>query len=156
MPAAIATLSDREVMAAAAELRALIGRLRRKLQDQAPGGFTPSQVSAMARLLGDGPTTLTALARVEGMRPQSMSVIIAALEAANYVERTPDPTDGRQTILAATPVAREAATLVQAAKDDWLFTAIRVQLSDAEQADLARSIPLLARLVDPQPESQTS
>ena len=155
MPTSTAALTDTEVMASAAELRTLVGKLRRKLQEQAPpGGFTPSQVSVMTRLLGDGPATLTALARAEGMRPQSMSAIIAALEAANYVQGTPDPLDGRQTILAATTIAREAATLVQASKDDWLFATIRSRLSDAEQADLAGSIRLLARLVDPQPESR--
>jgi DNA-binding MarR family transcriptional regulator len=155
MPVTTPALADGEVLASAAQLRTLIGRLRRTLQEHAPaGGFTSSQVSVMTRLLTDGPTTLTALARAENMRPQSMSAIIAVLEAAGYVQGTPDPTDGRQTILAATAIARDAAAAVQATKDDWLVAAIRGRLSDAEQADLARSIPLLARLIEPQPESR--
>jgi DNA-binding MarR family transcriptional regulator len=149
------TATDTETLAAASELRAVIGRLRRRLQEHSPlGGFTPSQVTVMTRLLSNGPRTLTALARAEGMRPQSMSAIIAALGSGGYVEGSPDPTDGRQTILSATSRAREAAAEVQATKDDWLVAAIRTRLSDAEHADLVRSIPLLARLADLQPESR--
>jgi DNA-binding MarR family transcriptional regulator len=145
----LAAPTDREVAAAAAELRALVGKLRRRLQEQAtPGGFTPSQVAVMTRLLSDGPATLTALARAEGMRPQSMSAIVAALEIVGFVSGTADPTDGRQTILAATDKARETASAVQAAKDDWLVRAIRTRLSADEQADLARSIPLFARILE--------
>src|ERR1700722_4708340 len=113
-----AVMSDGEAMASAAELRGLIGKLRRRLQDQAPpGGFTPSQVSAMTRLLVDGPTTLTALARTEGMRPQSMSAIITVLEAANLVRGTPDPVDRRQKIMAAKLEEHEVATLTTAGKE---------------------------------------
>jgi DNA-binding MarR family transcriptional regulator len=147
-------LDDAEIMAAAGELRALIGKLRRTLQEQStPGDFTPSQVAALARLLNGGPATLTALAHAEGMRPQSMSAIVAVLETAGFVTGTADPSDGRQTILSLTDRARETIYAGRAAKDDWLFRVIRSRLADDEQAQLAGSIQLLKRLIEPEKES---
>jgi len=143
-------LNDASVMAVAGDLRALVGRLRRKLNEQASAGdFTPSQTSALARLLNDGPATLTTLAAAEGMRPQSMSAIVTVLEEAGFVAGAPDPADGRRTILSLTDSARETVYAHRAVKDDWLFGAIRSKLSAREQLELANSIQLLKRLLEP-------
>ncbi len=137
-------------LAAAGDLRALIGRLRRRLRDEAPPGyFTPSQTSVLARLEREGPATVTTLARAEGMRPQSMGAIVSVLEAAGLVSGVPDPSDGRQILLSLTPVARETINAGRAAKEDWLFHTMRAKLTPDEQEDLARGIDLLKRLVDP-------
>ena len=139
-----------EAHALAREVRVLVGQLRRKLREQAePGDFTPSQAAALVRLLTDGPTTLTALARAEGMRPQSMGAIVAALDAVGFVSSEPDPTDGRQSILSATAEARHLVEAGRAAKEDWLSRTIESKLSEREQQDLATGIELLKRLLDP-------
>src|SRR6202162_2824390 len=89
--------------ALAGELRVLIGKLKRGLRDQARlGDRTWSQVSVLSRLERECPATVTALARAEGVRPQSMGATISALEAAGFVSGAPDPADGRQTILSLT------------------------------------------------------
>src|SRR6187402_1589956 len=94
--------------ALATELAALIGKLKRRLREKANAGdFTLSQLSALGRLDRQGPATVTALARAEGMRPQSMGATVAVLEAAGLVRGTPDPADGRRTILYLTPACRE-------------------------------------------------
>jgi DNA-binding MarR family transcriptional regulator len=81
--------------ALAGELRVLTGRLKRRLREQAHlGDFTPSQTAALGRLRREGPATVTALAKAEGMRPQSMGAIVAALEAAGMVSGAPDPPMG--------------------------------------------------------------
>jgi DNA-binding MarR family transcriptional regulator len=137
-----------DVAATADTLRLLVGKLRRKLQEQSsPGDFTPSQVAVVSRLL-TGSATLSELARAEGMRPQSMSAIIAALEQANLVTGAPDPTDGRQTVLSVTESARASIEANRAAKNDWLSRAIAAHYTDAERAELVRAIDLLARLLD--------
>ncbi len=136
--------------AVAADLRALIGRLRRRLQDEAPpGAFTPSQTAVLARLVRAGPATVTTLARAEGMRPQSMGAIVSALEAAGLVQGAPDPCDGRQTILSLTALAHETITAGRAAKEDWLVRTMETKLTPDEQDALARGVELLKRLVDP-------
>ena len=67
----------------AAELHALSGKLKRQLREQASAGdLTPSQTSVLRHLDRDGPTTVTALARMEGVRSQSMGATVAGLEAA--------------------------------------------------------------------------
>jgi DNA-binding MarR family transcriptional regulator len=87
-------------LALAGELRLVIGQLRRRSRGEARlGDLTASQRAVLSRLERVGFATVTGLARAEGMRPQSMGAIIAALEAAGLVEGEPDPADGRSTIL---------------------------------------------------------
>jgi DNA-binding MarR family transcriptional regulator len=135
--------------ALAADLRALIGKLKRRLREQANiGDLTPSQVSVLLRLEREGPTTMSNLARAEGMRPQSMGSAVAPLEAAGFVRGAPDPNDGRQTILSLTDTCRKWIREGRAARQDWLFRTIRTRLSPREQKDLAATVELLRRLVD--------
>src|SRR5690348_6770405 len=94
----------------AQDLRALLGKLKRRLRDQAHvGDLTPSQVSVLLRLEKDGPATASSLARAEGMRPQSVAPVIATLESAGLVDGAPDPTDGRQTLFSLTDACRRRA-----------------------------------------------
>lgn len=135
------------ISALAAELRATIGKLSRRLRDQTNfDDLTWTQVSALYRLEQDGPATVTHLARSAGMRPQSMGANIAALEAAGFVTGRPDPADGRQTILSITPACEEWIRAGRAARQDWLHNAIRNQLDPAERAELFQAIALLKRL----------
>ena len=134
----------------AADLRILIGTLRRRLREETqPGDLTPSQTAVLGRLERDGPATVTTLARAEGVRSQSMGAIIAALEEASMVVGTPDPLDGRQTILSLTPDCRRMILANRAACEDWLLLAIRTKLTPAEQRELAAAVSLLKRLAAP-------
>ena len=136
-------------LALARELRVLISQLRRTLREQTHlGDYTWSQAAVLIRLERDGPATVSALARAEGVRQQSMGTTVAALEAAGLVKGSPDPTDGRQTILSLTDTCREIVKTNRAAKDDWLFRAIETKLSSAEQEKLAVALELLKRLAD--------
>jgi DNA-binding MarR family transcriptional regulator len=135
--------------ALAQELRALFGKLKRRLREQAHvGDLTPSQVSVLLRLEKDGPATASSLARAEGMRPQSIGPIIVALEAAGLVSGAPHPTDGRQTILSLTAACRKLVQDGRAARQDWLSRTIQARLSLQEQKDLAAAVELLKRFVD--------
>jgi DNA-binding MarR family transcriptional regulator len=131
----------------ASELRAIIGRLKRRLREHASvGEHTPSQTAVLIRLERDGPMTASALARAEGMRPQSMGAIIAPLEAAGMLTGAPDPHDGRQTLLSLTPDCITWIREGRAARQDFLTRAIQAQLSPPEQAQLAAAIELLKRI----------
>ena len=137
------------VSALAAELRALVGKLKRRLREQAnTGDLTPSQVSVVLRLEREGPATTSNLARAEGMRPQSMATVVAALEAAGLVEGAPDPTDGRQTLMSLTDACRKMILDGRAARQDWLSRTLQARLSVQEQDRLAGAVDLLKRLVD--------
>jgi DNA-binding MarR family transcriptional regulator len=133
----------------AQDLRALLGKLKRRLREQAHSGdLTPSQVSVLLRLEKDGPATASQLARAEAMRPQSMAAVVAALEALNLVSGAPHPTDGRQTLLSLTEPCRQRLKEGRAARQDWLTRIIQARLSASEQAELATSVALLKRLAD--------
>ena len=135
--------------ALARELRVLISQLRRTLREQTHlGDYTWSQTAVVIRLERDGPATVSALARADGVRPQSMGATVATLEAAGLVKGSPDPADGRQTILSLTDTCRELIKAKRAAKEDWLFRAIQTKLSPAEQEELATALELLKRLAD--------
>jgi DNA-binding MarR family transcriptional regulator len=130
-------------------LRALLGKLKRRLREQAGvGDLTPSQVSVLLRLEKDGPATASSLARAEGMRPQSIAPVIAALEGAGLVSGAPDPTDGRQTLLSLTDACQKLVNKGRAARQDWLARTIQARLSPQEQDELSAAIELLERLVD--------
>ena len=133
----------------ARELRVVLGKLKRRLREQArQGDFTWSQLSVLVRLEREGPATVTTLARGEGVRPQSMGAIVSVLEAAGVVAGAPDPTDGRQTILSLTDACREMIKAGRAAREDWLLHAIQTTLAPAEQEALATGVELLKRLAE--------
>jgi len=133
----------------AGELRITLGKLIRRVREQAhPGDFTSAQTSVLLRLDRDGPGTVSALARAESVRPQSMRITVAGLEAMKAVSGKPDPTDGRQTLIDLTPGFRKILTASRAAKDDWLIRALQAQLSPQEQGELAAAVKLLQRLAD--------
>jgi len=133
----------------AGELRISLGKLIRRVREQAhPGDFTSAQKSVLLRLERDGPATVSALARAESVRPQSMRITVAGLEAMGAIRGEPDPADGRQTLIALTPAFRKTIKASRAAKEDWLVRALQAQLSPQEQNELAAAVKLLQRLAD--------
>ncbi|MEQ1608657.1 MAG: MarR family transcriptional regulator [Hyphomonadaceae bacterium] len=130
-------------------IRALTRQLRRRLREQAyTGDLTASQTSAIVGIDRDGPMTISALARAEGMRPQSMGATVAALEGLGLVAGAPDPADGRQTIISLTPACKKMIKAGRAARQDWVARMIQTRLNVQEQERLAGALELLKRLVD--------
>ncbi len=136
-------------LALAAELRVTVGKLTRRLRDQADAGdLSSSQKSVLLHLEREGPATVTTLARALGMRSQSMGAIVSTLEVAGLVDGASDPADGRQIILSLTAACRELIAAGRAARQDWLFRAIQATLDREEQDRLAGAVELLKRLAD--------
>ncbi len=133
----------------ASDLRSIAGQLKRRLRER--GGrneLTPSQVSVLVRLEKNGPDTVSSLARAEGMRPQSMSALVAPLQDAGLVHGTADPNDKRQTLMSLTPKCVKWLREGRAAKQDWLTQTISQKLSSREQEKLRTALELMARLVE--------
>lgn len=142
------TATDRAARLAA-ELRVVLGKLKRRLREHADkGDLSLSQLAVIGYLDREGPATVTALARAEGVRPQSMGATVAALEEAGLVSGSPHPQDGRQVVLSLTSRARKWLEASRAAREDWLSQLIRARLGAAEQEELVRAIALLKRIVD--------
>jgi DNA-binding MarR family transcriptional regulator len=133
----------------AAEIRTVCGKLKRRLREH--GGrsdLTPSQVSVLLRLEKDGSATVSSLARTEGIRPQSMSAVVTPLQQAGLVSGSPDPGDGRQTLMSLTPKCLKRLREGRAARQDWLTATISQKLSAREQERLQAALELLTRLVE--------
>ncbi|SDS55631.1 DNA-binding transcriptional regulator, MarR family [Friedmanniella luteola] len=73
--------------------------------------ITPAQARVAARIGPDG-SRVTDLAEQARVTKQSAAFLVEQLEAAGYVERVPDPTDGRARLVRLTSRARH---VVQAA-----------------------------------------
>jgi DNA-binding MarR family transcriptional regulator len=133
----------------AAELRTTLGHLKRKLRQH--GGLnnvTSSQIAVLLRLEKDGPATVSSLARVEGMRPQSMSAVIAPLEEMGFVAGAADSNDGRKTLMSLTKACKKWIKEGRAARQDWLAQAIQQKLSPQEQKQLSLAVHLLAHIAE--------
>ncbi|BFI95617.1 MAG: hypothetical protein RSP_11270 [Rhodanobacter sp.] len=138
-----------QAQATARELRGLIGKLKRQLREKVGvEGLTLSQVAVLIHLERHGIATVSELARAENVRPQSMGATVAGMQAQGLVESAPDPGDGRRTLLSLSRLAREKIRAIRAAREDWLFHAIRERFNASEQDALARGVELLKRLAE--------
>jgi DNA-binding MarR family transcriptional regulator len=143
-------IEEADLHVLATELRVVLGGLRKRLRQEATlGDFSFNQLQVVLRLEREGPATVSALAKAEGMRPQSMSETIAVLRAAGLLAGNPDPADGRQTLISLTPACEQSLRANRSAREDWLFHAIRQKLSAVEQTQLAAACGLLQRLMEP-------
>jgi DNA-binding MarR family transcriptional regulator len=128
----------------ASELRLVLGHLVRRLR--AEHGFSLSQSAVLGRLDREGTRSIGDLASAERVRPQSMAQTVADLEADGLIARSPDPADGRRTLVALTEQGLATLEADRRQREGWLARAIAEDLSPAEQELLARATDLLRRL----------
>jgi DNA-binding MarR family transcriptional regulator len=139
--------SDKSVEELAATLQANIALLMlrmRKLSDE--GGLSVPERSALKNLERVGPMTVTALARAEDMRAQSMGATVAGLKTRGLVETRPDPGDGRRTILAITETGREALADKGDVRIERMAKALSTEFTEPELRQLIGIAPLIDRL----------
>ncbi|MGC7411200.1 MarR family winged helix-turn-helix transcriptional regulator [Pandoraea pneumonica] len=135
-----------ESESAIADLLPVMGQLLRRLRAVSnTRELTWSQVAIMARLEEGGPTTTADLARAEAVKPQSMGVTLAVMEAEGLIERYAHPDDGRQMLVALTEDGRETRRKVRLAKHDWLMSAV-ANFTPAERKTLVSAVELIRRL----------
>ena len=82
---------------------AAIHLLRRVRQEDDRTGVTPGRLSALSVLVFGGPMRLTDLARIEQVKPPTMTRIVAGLETQGLVRRHAVAEDARAVRLEATP-----------------------------------------------------
>lgn len=132
------------------ELTRALGLLVRRMRATAPSeqyGLSWTQKSIMARLEKEGPATTADLARAEGVKPQSMSAALAALEEMSLIQRQAHETDGRQVIIRITPQGTSLRKASSEARHTWLSQAIE-KLNKDEQAILFEAGEIIKRLVE--------
>lgn len=134
--------------AATRDLVELFRRLRHRLRQVSGGGLTPSQASVLLRLSKDGASTTTVLATAEGVRSQSMTATLGALERHGLLERHPDPEDGRRQIITLSDAGRQRAEDDRASRHAWLTRSLDERLTAAQLRTVNEALALLAEVVD--------
>ncbi len=110
--------------------------------------LTLSQESIVALLMeSDDGLSSTQLARLEGVRAQTMSAAVMALERRGLIDGLADPNDKRRTVLHATPAGIAALKASLAAKQRWLESALE-GFTPAELETLDRAATLMERIAD--------
>jgi len=131
----------------AAALQVSVGLLRRQLREvPVEGELTSPEISALARLDRGGPTTASALAKLEQISAQSMGATLGGLRARGLIEPTSDPNDGRRVVLSITKAGLDALRIRRNARVEQLAQALSTGFTRAELKHLMAAAPLIERL----------
>jgi DNA-binding MarR family transcriptional regulator len=141
-------VSDRTDTELAEDLLVMHGRMRRALLAGKADQITASQSAVLGRLVRDGAQPTADLARAEGVRPQSMGATVQVLVDLGLAERQDDPNDGRKSIVRATPAGVAARDESRQSRTSMLAERLAA-LSPDDRAAVARSLEILATLVEP-------
>jgi DNA-binding MarR family transcriptional regulator len=134
----------------AAELRAVIGRLSRRLRPTAAAaaaGLTPTRVSILLHVVRSGSVRLAELGTAEGINPTMLSRIVSDLSEAGLIERTSDEGDRRSAWVSATSQGRRLAERMRRERTDAVNAAL-AGLSDADRRRLEQALPALEAFAD--------
>jgi DNA-binding MarR family transcriptional regulator len=91
---------------------AAISELHRRLADEGHPDIRPGH-GCVFRFVDDAGTRLTDLAERAGLTKQAVGEVVYDLEAMDYVERVPDPADGRAKIIRLTEKGRDGQRTAQ-------------------------------------------
>jgi len=111
--------------------------------DHLYGELPPYGWGLLVPLERDGDQRCSALAGHAGVDVSVASRQLAVLERLGYVERRPDPQDGRASLLRLTPAGAEAIEAARAVRSDWALAA----LADWDEEEARQLTGLLGRLV---------
>jgi DNA-binding MarR family transcriptional regulator len=129
----------------AADLRLVVGQLVRRLRRE-PAELPLAQTNVLGWLARDGAATVSELATLTHVRPQSMARTVLDLTTAGFVAGRPHPSDGRKTLIDVTPDGRAALEGERERRVGWLAHGIAQELDPDEQRTLGEATALLARL----------
>jgi DNA-binding MarR family transcriptional regulator len=125
---------------------AAIHLLRRLRKEDEKAGIGPARLSVLSVLVFGGPMRLSDLARIEQVKPPTMTKLVAALEGDGLVKRRADGTDARACRVEAT---RRGTTLLHEGRRRRVATlaaALR-RVDRDELAVLARAADIIERVV---------
>ncbi len=137
----------RDAQAAATAVRRGVIRLGRRLRMERPAHDVPLLQLAVLAELNDGPPlTPGQLAAAQRVQPQSLTRVLASLEASGLIGRQADPGDGRRALLAITEPGRDVLRRDAGQRDAWLAQAMAAQLTPTERELLRLAGELMERL----------
>jgi DNA-binding MarR family transcriptional regulator len=133
--------------AQAARLRVALGRIHRRLGQQPGAQISFAQLSALVMIERYGPIRVGDLAQREQVAAPSMTRTLAGLVSAGWVERQPDPDDGRSFTATMTPAGRRLIAKVKQERTAMLVQGMD-RLTEAQRVALRAAVPVLEQLAD--------
>jgi DNA-binding MarR family transcriptional regulator len=143
-----AKANDTSLIETAAQLRMAIVRTARRLRQEAAAetnGLTPTSTAALATIERHGALTPSEVAGIERVKRPTMTRTLGCLEREGLVDRTPDPADGRSSLVAINGAGRERLRRLRGRKNAYLARRMR-DLSSEEIATLERAAEILDRM----------
>lgn len=137
---------ERLLTDSAGRLAFVIGQLTRRLRS-AHGGLSHSLLSALVSVAKHGPLRLADLAQLELVSAPSITRLVAELEAQSLVLRTPDPADGRASLIRVTDAGLEAVTVARRVRQQ-IVAELFEPLSAVETAAIEAALPALERMIE--------
>lgn len=125
-----------------------VSLFQRRARESKSAELSLPERTVLSRLERSGPDTTAGLARWEEISPQAVGVTVSGLESRGLLERAPDPTDGRRSMLTATA---EGVAVVRASRSDLtdrLATALNERFTSEEMQLIRSAAPLIERLAE--------
>jgi DNA-binding MarR family transcriptional regulator len=134
-----------------ARLRAVIGRLARRLRPTNAGSeLTPTQTSVLFTIMRMGPLGLGEVAEIESVNPTMLSRITAQMCDAGLIHREASPGDRRAALVKATPAGRRMRERIHKERTAALGEHVE-KLDEEEQKALWAALPVLEALAEQLP-----
>lgn len=134
---------------AASSIRHSVVRLVRRMRLERPDeALSLFKLSILGVLYRKGEMTATELATWEGVRPQSLTRVLASLEKKGFVSRQPDRADARRFLITLTPEGKKALGADVRKKEAWLAKEMERILAPDERRLLLKASRLLDRLTE--------
>ena len=130
----------------AGRLRLAIARTARRLRQEAGTELSPSLTAALATIDRHGPMTPSEVAVRERIQRPTVTRLLARLEDAGLVLRTPDPADRRSSLLSSTAAGHELMEELRTRKTAYLARRLE-RLDPEERATLERAAAILEKVL---------
>src|SRR5262245_9005548 len=141
---------DTSLLDSAARLRMGIVRTARRLRQEAgseTSGLTPTSTAALATIERHGPLTPSELAELERVKRPTVTRTLGCLDREGLIERTPDPADGRSTLISVNAAGRERLRRLRGRKNVYLARRMR-DMPEADVETLERAAEILERMLE--------
>ena len=133
----------------AREVKVVFGRLRRRIRALAlVDDLSGSQAAVLTRLHKEGPSSASVLAGAEAVSHQAIGAILTVLDTRGFIERSPDPNDGRRQLISLTAAGVARAENTTSAREEWLARALQDGLTEDERRAVRHAMTLLDRLAE--------
>ncbi|MGH3185634.1 MAG: MarR family winged helix-turn-helix transcriptional regulator [Streptosporangiaceae bacterium] len=126
--------------------------IRREVIVRAGVSITPGGAWVLGRIMEHGPLRLSGLASSLGVEKASMTPRVQQLERAGLIRRSPDPADGRASLLEISPEGRRVLARLHLARQE-LLEEILADWPEQERAAVASALGSLAGQLSRAPHS---